>query len=175
MKHWLSFVALVCFGSTAQANPYFRLIDPAHVQKVAGAYIDPETPGDTAYGTSIALITHSTKDGCLFPTVVCEDWSPLMVGPSYSAGRFQANLGPAFNMAPLAKAGLLGALSYVTNDDQLAGVKSALSSVPIQGAELSFSFGPALQVAPVQHGVLVPLNQWQGKLRIFAGASLEFK
>lgn len=175
MKNLLIAVAVACLGINANAAPYFRVIDPNKPYKIVGAYVDPGNPGNTSFGTAIALVTHSTRDGCLFPKIVCEDWSPLMVGPSYNAGRFQVNIGPAVNLAPIAR-NLIVILGDKTLSEQNAsGLRSALTSVPLKrGAQASISFGPALNFAPIQHGIVLPLNQWQGRFRLFAGAALEF-
>lgn len=168
-------IALLLLASSAQAGPYFRLLDINNVQRSAGAYVDPFNPSNTSAGTAIALITHSTKDGCAFPSIVCEDWSPLTAGFSANAGRLQFNLGPVVNVAPLVKAGAKAILDQVTNEDSLLGVKSVLGSEPIGGSTPSIAFGPALAVTPIQHGVILPIEKWQGKLRIFAGAAWRFK
>lgn len=173
MKHYLLAVALVCFGSSAHAEPYFRWADPAHVYKTAGAYVDPSAPGKSSYGTAVALVTHSPRDGCLLPTVVCEDWSPAMAGLSYNAGRFEFNVGPVANAAPAARAGLLGLVRGVTRDDQLTGLKDVLAGAhDVDG--VAIAFGPALNLAPIVRGVILPVTEWAPKFRIFAGAALKF-
>ncbi len=174
MKYFALFLLLSLGGGAAKASPYFRLIDPARPQKVVGAFIDPLDLGDTSAGSAVALVTHATEDGCILPSVICEDWSPAVAGLSYNAGRFQFNIGPAMNMTPLVKRALLGGLNLVTASPTLAGVKSLLGSEPISGPDISFSFGPALNVAPIERGIILPLNQWRGKFRIFAGAAFKF-
>ena len=174
MKKMLMALVLVCLGVAAQARPYFRLIDPLHPAKVVGAFIDPVNPGNTSAGTAFALITHSPKDGCWLPSVGCVDWSPLMAGFSMNAGRAQFNVGPALNLTPAVKIGLWHALNLVTASETLTGVKSLLGSQPIGGPDVSASFGPALAVAPIERGILLPVNAWQPKFRIFAGAALHF-
>lgn len=174
-----SFVALlvalmIILAVQASAAPYFRVLDPNRTYKVTGAYIDPADAKQTEAGYATALVTHSTRDGCIFPSVVCEDWSPLMIGFSAKAGRFSLNAGPGWNLAPIFKAGLLYALNNLSREDQYAGAKSALGSEPISGPSASLAFGPALNVEPVQHGVIIPLSQWRGKPRIFAGAAFQF-
>lgn len=164
----------VLLASTSYASPYFRPIDPAHVHQVLGGFIDPNSPGNSSAGTAYALATHSVKDGCLMPSIVCEDWSPAMLGFSVNAGRVQVSIGPAVNLTPLAKLGLLKVLEAATAQDALAGVKGLLGSQPIGGPDVSMSFGPALAIAPVQGGVVLPVNRWQGQFRIFAGAALSF-
>jgi hypothetical protein len=177
-KSWYGFmmvlVVVLILAETAFAKPYFRLLDLKNPYRVAGAYIDPEEPKLTAAGSAIALITHSTRDGCALPWIVCTDWSPAMLGFSYSAGRYQANVGPAINMTPLTKAIILRVVNATTKEDKALALKSILGSEPVSGPDVSFAFGPALQVEPVAHGVVLPFNEWRGKLRIFTGASLQF-
>lgn len=167
-------VSILLIACSAKAGPYFRLIDPANPHKVVGAFIDPINTENTSAGSAVALVTHSTRDGCLLPSVICEDWSPALAGLSYNAGRFQFNIGPAVNLTPIAKQAVLGLLNLVTKSETAQGVKSILGSQPISGPDLSFSFGPALNVAPIQRGIILPLNEWRGKFRIFAGAALKF-
>lgn len=174
MKHWIAVAALVCFCSSAQAGPYFRLVNPDHVNKVAGAFIDPVSLGNTSVGTAVALVTHSTADGCLLPQVVCEDWSPALVGLSVNGGRVLFNMGPAVNLTPIVKLGLLRLLTSLTQTETVAGTKALLGSQPVGGPDVSVSFGPALAVAPIEGGVLLPVNAWKGRFRIFAGAALKF-
>lgn len=172
MKHWLGIVALICFGSQQlHAAPYFRLLDPGHPYKVVGAFVDPVAPGQTTAGTALALVTHSTRDGCLLPSVVCEDWAPLTAGLSINAGRVYLNLGPVANLAPIAKAGILGILNLATAPERLQGLKGALApgEQPVE-----ISFGPNLNEKIIEHGVVLPLNKWQGRFRIFAGAAVRF-
>lgn len=167
-------LVVVLSGSNVQAGPYFRLMDPAHPHKVAGAFIDPVNPGNTSVGTAFAIITHSVKDGCLMPRVTCENWSPLVAGLSVNGGRVQFNAGPAMNLTPAVKIGIWHILNSATNSDTLSGIKSMLSSQPIGGPDVSFSFGPALAVAPIERGVILPINAWKGKFRIFSGAAFRF-
>ena len=168
-------IVVLLLATNAAAGPYFRLIDPEHVQRSAGAYVDPVNSGNTSAGTATALITHSVRDGgCLLPAVVCEDWSPLTVGFSVRAGHLDFNLGPVVNLTPLVKSGLLATLNVLTRDEVLSGVKSALGSESLDKSTPSIAFGPNLGVAPIQNGgVLSPLK-WQGKFRIFAGAAWAF-
>lgn len=170
----LALFAVVAMETVGVASPYFRLMDPNHPYKVAGAYVDVETPGNTSAGTAVALVTHSVRDGCRLPSIVCEDWSPVMAGLSYNAGRFQFNVGPAANLTPVAKIGVLRLLKLITGNDTLVGLKGLLGSQPISGPDVSMSFGPSLNVAPVEHGVIIPVNKWKGRFRIFAGAALRF-
>lgn len=168
------FVLMVLSASNALANPYFRPLDVKDVHRVAGAFIDPRDLDNTSAGGAVALVTHSTTDGCLLPSVVCEDWSPLMAGGSVHGGRFEFDMGPAWNLTPFAKIGLLHLLNTLTPSETLSGVKSILGSQPITGPDISFSFGPAIGVAPVVNGVIIPLSQWHGKFLIFAGSAIRW-
>ena len=168
------FAMLLLLSVPASATPYFRPIDPFHAKKVVGGYIDPLDLGASSVGGAYALITHSKNDGCFMPSVICEDWSPLMVGLSVNSGKVKLNIGPAINLTPVAKLGLLSVLNMATNSDTLSGVKSILGSQPITGPDVSTSFGPALGWTPIENGAMLPVNAWKGKFAIFAGASLSF-
>lgn len=172
----ISLLILMLMSINANAGPYFRLIDFGNINKSAGAYIDPFDSKNTSAGTATALITHSVKDGqCLFPTIICEDWSPLTAGFSVRAGRLDFNLGPSVNLTPLAKAGFRALLDYTTNEDTLIGLKSSLQSESISGASTTIAFGPAFAITPIQDGGVLAPEKWRGKFRIFAGAAWSFK
>lgn len=157
-------VLILCRG--AYAAPYLRLIDPSHPVVISGAFVDPVNPGESAAGSSLALVTHSTRDGCLFPTITCEDWVPLAAGFSMNGGKAWLSIGPSFNLAPMVKALSLRGLNAITKDDSYMGLKSSLGSVPITGPDVTVSFGPAL--------VISPSESWKGRFRIFAGAGWRF-
>ncbi len=161
------------FASNASAA-YFRFMDPSHPTKVVGAFIDPIDLGKTSASAPVAIVTHAVKDGCLFPTLACLDWSPLVAGLGYNGGRFEFNVGPAANLTPIAKGAILALLDKLTADETLSGVKSILGSQPISGPDVSLSFGPALNVAPIERGVILPLSEWKGRFRVFAGAAFRF-
>lgn len=154
----------------AAATPYFRPADPANIQKIAGFAVDPVNPGKTSFVSEVALFTHDPKDGCLLPSVVCEDWTPFAIGPTYNAGRFAVVFGPVANLAPAAKAGLLAALR-AARPDQYPGLESVLS--PSKDG-LTISFGPQVMVNPFDHGIMLPVNKWGASGRIFAGEVLRF-
>ena len=163
---------LLLLATNAGAAPYFRLIGTTDkIHKVTGASVDPLSPGQTSFVTEVALITHSTKDGCFLPSIVCEDWSPLMIGPSYSAGRFALVFGPVMNLAPATKQLLLRGLNMVTEQDKFGGLKAILA--PSEDS-VTISFGPQLWINPAAHGTILPLNRWQPAGRIFAGTALRF-
>lgn len=159
MKHLI--LALLFLGVKAQAYPYLRPIDISHPVKIVGFYVDPLAPGQTSLGTAVALITHSTKDGCLLPSVICEDWAPLTTGFSVNAGKLLWNIGPVANIAPWVQTGLskLPHMGWIAPDPQAA---------------TSISFGPQLNVNPVAHGVVLPVNQWAPRFIVFTGGIMHF-
>lgn len=163
MKLALGFILL---ASTAQAAPYFRLLDLAKPQVSAGALVDPENSGNSSAASMLAVVSHSTRDGCLLPSVVCEDWTLLAVGVSANSGKTLLALGPSINVAPLAKALLLRGLNAVSAPETLPGVKESLGSVPLDRSDISVAFGPTW--------VLSPTENWKGAIRIFAGGSWRF-
>lgn len=158
--------ALLVLATQSEASPYFRILDISKPQISAGAFIDPTDTGNTSYGSMLALATHSNRDGCLLPSISCEDWSPLGVGFATKSGKTIFALGPSFNLAPLAKALLFKAFNAVTGPESYQGVKSALSSESLDRQDISLSFGPAWAV--------VPQDAWKGYFRCFAGAAWRF-
>lgn len=162
----LTTIVLLLAAGSANAQPYFRPIDLAHPRISAGAYVDPITPGQSAVGSALALVTHSTKDGCLLPTIVCEDWTPMAVGFSVNGGHALFGIGPSFNLAPLVKSALLSAVNAVTAEDTYKGLKSSLGSEPITGPDVTMSFGPAWVISPTEN--------YKGYFRIFAGGAWRF-
>lgn len=158
MKHWLMAAALICFGSSASANPYFRIINPAHPQPVAGAMLDPKDLGNTEAASLIPLITHSTADGCLFPTIVCEDWTPLAVGFSMNSGKLTLNVAPLANVLPWFAAGAL-----LVTPDSWSNVRKFFTPGP--AGPVTFSAGPVWQYKEETN---------KGYFKVFTGLALHF-
>lgn len=158
---------------TSSATPYFRTpFTPGEkIHKLSGAAINPTELKETSFVTEVALITHSTKDGCVMPSIVCEDWTPLAIGPSYNAGKFQVIFGPIVNLAPATKNLLKSGLDMITSPDSLTGIKSMLSD---NTGDITISFGPQTLINPISHGVFMPINKWTPTERIFAGSELRF-
>lgn len=159
-------ISVMLLAGSASANPYFRPINLAHPQISAGAYVDPVNPGQSAAGTSVALVTHSTTDGCAMPTIVCEDWTPMAVGFSVNGGKTLLGVGPSFNLAPVVKSALLHGISAITKEESYRGLKSSLGSNPITGPDITMSFGPAWVISPTEN--------WKGYFRVFAGGAWRF-
>lgn len=158
MKHWLVVAALVCFGSNASASPYFRLIDLNHPQPVLGALVAPEELGNTEATSLLPLITHSTKDGCFLPSLVCSDWSPLSIGASMNAGQLTFVAAPVGNVLPwIQRAALMATPSSWQN------VINVLA--PSKDQSVTFSAGPAWMFKQSTN---------KGYFRIFTGLALHF-
>lgn len=99
-------VALLLSPVPALASPYFRPIDPQHPQPIVGAAVNPAKLADSRAVTLLPIITHSPKDGCLMPSIVCEDWTPLAVGASLNAGKLTFDVAPLANILPWVQNGL---------------------------------------------------------------------
>lgn len=173
---WLMFLFL-CSNSFANQlgflpDNYFRPMGAQNWHKVVGASVDPITPGNSSFVTELAMWTHNPKDGCLLPSLVCETWSPLMIGPSYNAGKFAVVAGPVVNLAPKAKAGLRAVVNQFPDKWLWKQGTLDLLSQPDNG--LTISFGPQLYLNPLRGGTFMPVNAWQPAGRIFAGLELTF-
>jgi hypothetical protein len=159
MKHWLFAAALICFGTIASANPYFRIIDPKHPQPVAGALIAPEDLGQTSGATLLPLVTHSPNDGCLLPQIVCEDWSPLAIGASLNAGQVTFDVAPLANILPwMQSAGKAVIPSGWTTVRSIVDYDST-------GDSITFSAGPVWEYQQRTN---------KGYFRVFTGLALHF-
>jgi hypothetical protein len=159
MKHWL-IAALICFGSLAHAAPYFRPLDIRHPQPVAGALIDPRNLGQSEVASLLPLLTHSPKDGCLMPSIVCEDWTPLAVGASINAGQVTFAAGPLANVLPwMQRAGL------AIVPERWTWARSVLDYGGDETDAVTFSAGPVWQYKQATN---------KGYFRIFTGLALHF-
>lgn len=160
----LILAAIVTLPAGVQAAPYFRLLDLSKPQVSAGAFVDPSDPADTLAGTTLAVVTHSPKDGCLLPRLACVDWTPLGIGYAAGGGHHRLAMGPSANLAPMVKGALYNALLRFSADDRYLGLKSTLS--PSRSPkDLSAAFGPSWVVSPTA----------KPSLRIFAGAAWYFE
>ncbi|MBS3927815.1 MAG: hypothetical protein KGZ65_04405 [Sphingomonadales bacterium] len=150
----------------AAANPYLRPIDLSRPHFIAGGYLDVEEVGSSEGGTAVALLTHSTEDGCGLPSIVCTDWTPLAVGGLFNGGSIKVAVGPVFNVAPIAKSLLLKGLQAVTAEGSFGNLKQSLGSVALSGNDVTVSMGPAW--------VLAPQDNFKGYFRVFVGGELRF-
>ncbi len=160
MKTLLLIAAVfVSCAPKASALPYFRPLDIAHPQPVVGALLAPENIGNTEAASLLPLITHSPKDGCLLPSIVCEDWTPLAIGASINAGNITFDVAPLANVLPwmqsagkaLIPSGWTGLRSIVDYDQT--------------GDAISFSAGPVWEYKQLTN---------KGYFRIFTGLALHF-
>jgi hypothetical protein len=154
----LLIAVLLALPCGAQASPYFRPLDFSHPQPVAGALIDPRNLGQTEVASLLPLLTHSPKDGCLMPSIVCEDWTPLAVGLSMNAGKVTLDLAPLANVLPWMQRGVLAVVP-----DKWAGLRGLLAPTP--DAPVTFSAGPAWQYRQIEN---------KGYFKCFTGLALHF-
>lgn len=157
---------LLILAVNGHATPYFRILDLKQPQINAGALIDVQDPSNTSATTSIALITHSPKDGCYLPSIACTSWSPLAVGFSGNSGRFLFSAGPSVNLAPVTRALISRAIALVTKSEDYVGLKTTLSNEPHSETDISIAFGPWYVVSPTE--------KFKGSLRIFSGVAWNF-
>lgn len=170
MRRLIPLILTILFPAAAAAkqlgvlpDDYFRPLSLTSPQTAISAYVDVEHPGNTSIGTSIALITHSPKDGCLFPSIVCEDWSPVAVDYSANAGRALFGLGPSANLAPAVRGLMVRGLLASGLTYRYAMVQSLTNALRVDDPDLTISFGPKWFVAPSQN--------WKGYFRLQAGAA----
>jgi hypothetical protein len=170
-------VALILSLPTASAaSPYFRLIDPAHPQVAAGALFDPAGLNKTYAVTSLALITHSTKDGSIVPEkwqtyLPPEAWTPLQVGGGGTGGEYVASVGASANFLPITQTWALKGINAISKPDALTGLKDALT--PSSGS-FSLAAGPAFAFIPIVGGMMLPVSEWKGLFRWYGGAAWKF-
>jgi len=161
---------LMAWSCSAGATPYFRLMSHDaqgyHPQLNAGTFLDVADPtGGSTGGMSVSIITHSPKDGCLLPGIVCEDWSPLSIGWSLGAGKNLAGIGPVLNVMPWAKSFALMALNTVA-PGKAPNLRGLLAPVmDSQGLDLSMAISPLWAYG---------INTDKGYFRIFTGAAVKF-
>lgn len=161
MKHWLFGAALICLGSIAPAAPYLRTpFNGGPTVAYTGIFIDPREPGKTTVGNEIALVTHDPKDGCLLPSIVCEQWVPVATGLSVNAGRVYWDIGPTVNVFPWMVAAMdsLGLETWFSPPD----------------SSLSFAAGPKLGLNPITNGKFMPINRWDPRLLILTAVQLRW-
>jgi len=162
--------------SLSLASPYFRMINPKHPQVAAGALFDPAGLGKTQAVTSLALVTHSTKDGSIIPEKLQpyfppESWTPLQIGGGGNGGEYVATIGASANFLPIAQKWALHGIEKISKPESLTGLKEAL--VPAAGS-FSLAAGPAFAFVPIRGGVMLPVSEWKGLFRWYGGAAWKF-
>lgn len=157
MKNLIA-AALMFLTVSANAGPYFRVIDPSHPQPVIGALLAPENVENSEAASLLPLITHSPADGCAFPSIVCADWTPLAVGASMTGGNVTFNVAPLMNVLPWMSA---AATAILPSD--WYGAQGILRAEPYNS--ITFSAGPVWQYRQATN---------KGYLRVFTGLALHF-
>ncbi len=148
---------ILMLAAPAAAAPYFRLLDISHPKPVIGALIAPEALGDSEAASLLPIFTHSPKDGCLLPSIVCEEWTPLAVGASINAGKITLDVAPLANVLPWMSAAI-GALP-----GDWGWLQEILS--PKNATPVTFSAGPVWQYRQITN---------KGYFRVFTGLALQF-
>lgn len=154
----------------ALAGPYFRAIDLGDYRSLkpnTGALVDPTGKGANDAVGMLPLFSHSTEDGCLLPTIVCEDWSPLAlgVGGNLRSDPYLA-VGPSINILPVAKGVALASLNAATKAGDFASLKNSLKPAPKSSVDLAVAVGPTWVVKPSEN--------WKGYFRLFFGGAWSF-
>ena len=156
MKYIALLLALA--ASQVQATPYFRLIDPAHPTPVLGALVDPINIGNSSAASLLPLVTHSPKDGCLLPSLVCEDWTPLAIGGAMSGGKLTFEVAPLANILPWFQSAALAVAPA-----KWTGLIKILT--PSADQSVTFSFGPVWSYSQASN---------KGSFKLFSGLALHF-
>lgn len=151
---------LLAASMPAQAAPYFRLVNLAHPDPVAGALVAPEDLKNSAAASLLPIFTHSPVDGCLLPSIVCEEWTPLAVGASMNSGRLTLDVAPLANVLPWVQQGALALLPA-----SWAGVRAVFTPTPPLSQPVTFSAGPVWEYQQATN---------KGYFRVFTGVALHW-
>lgn len=151
--------ALLALAAPAFASPYFRPLDYQHPQPILGALLAPEGLGQSEATSLLPLVTHSPKDGCLLPQIVCEDWTPAAIGASLNAGKVTFVVAPLFNVLPWMQTA--GQAVIPTGWTTIRSVVDYNST----GDPITFSAGPAWEYKQLTN---------RGYFRVFTGLALHF-
>ena len=163
------FIALLAWCAwlpmSIQASPYLRPgiykgdDGSLHYQTIFGGLIDPKDLGNSSGVGLFATVTHSPKDGCILPSIVCEDWTPLAVGGAMNAGKVTLDFGPVFNVLPWMQSGALAILPA-----SFSATRKMLQ--PQEGSQsVTFSGGPMCEYRQVSNDVY---------FKIFTGLALHW-
>lgn len=158
MTKWIALL-LALASVPASATPYFRPLDFAHPQPIVGALIDPTSLGQSSAASLLPIFTHSPKDGCLLPNIICEDWTPLAVGASMNAGKITFDVAPLANILPW----MVSAGQAVVPSGWTA-LRSILDYSSV-GDPITFSAGPVWEYSQLRN---------KGAFKLFTGLALHF-
>jgi len=137
-------VAILLLSAGIADAGYFRFFDPNHPQPAVGAFKNLKT-GDGAVGFLIPVITHSPKDGCLLPSIVCLDWSPLAIGAKKRGDTGDIAVGAGFNLLPLVQGLGTKVLDLIVSKPAAPGLRELLK--PTQSGstvDIRISLWPSL-------------------------------
>ena len=152
---------LLClFCTSAKATPYFRFIDLGHPQPVIGALVDPMNYKKTSASSLLPIFTHSPNDGCLLPSIVCEDWTPLALGAAVNEGNFTFDVAPLANVLPW-----MAAAGYALTPASWSGLRHIFAPAVQPALPVTFSAGPVWEYQERTN---------KGYLKIFTGLALHF-
>ncbi len=163
MKKHASFVlsgVLTLLPAAANARPYFRLMDPSHLNVGAGFLISPKDPASTIAITDLTLVTHSVEDGTIipeswrsvFPPVA---WTPLQVGFGGSLrGEAVIAVGTSANVAPSVAALLMRGV-----DGQSSGAAKAVKAALNGSGPGQVRLGASLACSATRGGVFQSAKQ----------------
>jgi hypothetical protein len=160
----LALILAGCGSAPAFASPYFRVIGDVYSVENVAVFNPNAGIGATQDAALVNVVTHSTKDGCLLPSIVCEDWSLLSVGGAFTGPNKLALFGSQYNLEPLFQAGAYGLLNAFTPSSSLTALKSFLST-PVSSA-VTLSIGAFWGVSPEQN--------WKGYFLLTIGPKLTF-
>ena len=151
---------LLVLASSAQASPYFRFIDLGHPQPVIGALVDPMNYKKTSASSLLPIFTHSPNDGCLLPSIVCEDWTPLALGAAVNEGNFTFDVAPLANVLPW-----MAAAGYALTPASWSGLRHIFAPAVQPALPVTFSAGPVWEYQERTN---------KGYFKIFTGLALHF-
>lgn len=160
MRNTLLLAALALAVSSAHAAPYFRVINPAHPEPVVGALIDPAHIDESEATSLLPIFTHSPADGCLLPSIVCEEWTPLAVGASINSGKVTFDVAPLANVLPWMQNGLAAVIPA-----GWAWAHKVLAAGGDNTDPITFSAGPVWEYSQLRN---------KGSFKIFTGLALHF-
>ena len=164
-------LVLLLLPCQAFASPYFRLFDYRSPKISAGLWTEP-SGGPSSYGSAVALITHSAKDGSFFG--LHSDWSPLAIGGGYSNGTGFMAMGPSANLAPATKTLIVKGLDLL-GGERFSNLRQLLAPVPDgKGPDISVAFGPQMLWRPIENGTCLSVDRWRGHFTFFSGAAWSF-
>ena len=158
MTKWVALLLALVIAPVSAA-PYFRPIDFAHPQPIVGALVDPTDLGQSSAASLLPIFTHSPKDGCQLPSIVCEDWTPLAIGAAINAGKVTFDVAPLANVLPwMANAGRAIIASGWTSLRSILNYNSL-------GDPITFSAGPVWEYSQLRN---------KGSFKLFTGLALHF-